>query len=76
MDDASKEQFRWRFWHLTVLLNGVILFFALIPIALFLFPEAYRIPGAGISCILAVILTVIFTRNYHKTKAWLNEHAG
>jgi hypothetical protein len=49
--------------------------FALVPIALFLFPEAYKVPGAVISLILAVILTVIFTRNYHKTKAWLSEHA-
>ncbi|KAF5084522.1 hypothetical protein KHC33_15910 [Methanospirillum sp. J.3.6.1-F.2.7.3] len=75
MDDASKEQFRWRFWHLTVILNGVILFFALVPIAFFLFPDPYKTPGAVISLILGILLTVIFTRNYHKTKAWLNEHA-
>jgi hypothetical protein len=75
MDDASKEQFRWRFWHLTVILNGVILFFALVPIGFFLFPDPYKTPGAVISLILGILLTVIFTRNYHKTKAWLNEHA-
>lgn len=75
MDDASKEQFKWRFWHLTVILNGVILFYALAVLALFLFPESVRIPGAIISLILAVILTVIFKKNYHKTKSWLNKHA-
>jgi len=75
MDDASKEQFRWRFWHLAVILNGVILFFALTPIAFYLFPEAFRVPGAIVSLILAVTLTVIFKKNYHKTKAWLNDHA-
>ena len=75
MDDASKEQFRWRFWHLTVILNGVILFFALVPIAYYLFPVAYRVPGAVISLFLAVMLTVVFRRNYYKTKAWLSDHA-
>ncbi|PWR73525.1 hypothetical protein ACKUB1_04770 [Methanospirillum stamsii] len=75
MNDASKEQFKWRFWHLTVILNGVILFYALAVLALFLFPESFRLPGAVISLILAVILTVIFRKNYYKTKSWLNDHA-
>ena len=72
MDDASKEQFKWRFWHLTVILNGVILFYALAVLALFLFPESFRLPGAVISLILAVILTILFKRNYTKTRAWLD----
>jgi hypothetical protein len=75
MDDASKEQFRWRFWHLAVILNGVILFYALSVLALFLFPEPARIPGATICVILAIILTIIFRKNYYKTKAWLDVHA-
>ncbi|NLV25990.1 MAG: hypothetical protein GXY48_02315 [Methanomicrobiales archaeon] len=74
MDDNSKEQFKWRFWHLTVILNGVILFFALSVIAFFLFPAAFRVPGAVVSLVLAVILAVIFVKNYHKTKAWLDVH--
>jgi len=74
MDDASKEQFRWRFWHLTVILNGVILFYALAVIALFLFPESFRMPGAVISLVLAVILTIVFAKNYRKTKSWLEIH--
>lgn len=75
MDDSSKEQFRWRFWHLTVILNGVILFYALAVIAVFLFPKHVQIPGAVICLILAVILTIIFRKNYLKTKAWLDKHA-
>ena len=74
MDDASKEQFRWKFWHLTVILNGVILFFALVPIAFFLFPEPAQVPGAVVCLILALILTYIFKKNYEKTKSWLNNH--
>ncbi len=75
MDDASKEQFKWKFWHLTVILNGVILFFALVPIALFLFPTPYRIAGAIMSLILACLFTVLFIRYYRTTKAWLQDHA-
>ncbi|MDD3573624.1 hypothetical protein [Methanospirillum sp.] len=73
MDDSSKEQFKWRFWHLTVILNGIVVFIALIPIAYFIFPEEYRVPGAVISLILAIITAVIFTKNYYKTKTWLSE---
>lgn len=75
MDEASKDQFKWRFWHLTVILNGVFLFFALALIAFYLFPETYRVPGAIVSLVLAVTLTIIFIMNYQKTKALLNDHA-
>jgi len=75
MDDVSKDQFRWRFWYLAAILNGVILFFALFIIAIALFPEPFKIPGAAISLILAVLLTILFRKRYKTTKKWLDEHA-
>lgn len=73
MDESSKEQFRWKFWHLALILNGVVFFYALVIIALFIFPEPARVPGAVISLVIALILTVVFRRSYFKTKAWLDE---
>ena len=75
MDENSKEQFRWRFWYLAVILNGMILFYALFVVALTIFPKTAKIPGAIIFLILAIILTIVFRKRYYITKAWLNEHA-
>ncbi|HWQ67440.1 MAG TPA: hypothetical protein VN372_11300 [Methanospirillum sp.] len=75
MNESAKEQFKWKFWHLAVILNGVIFFFALGLLAIFLFPPAYRIPGSVVSLGLALALTVIFRSKYSKTKEWLDKNA-
>ena len=50
MDDATKERFKWKFYKLTVLLNVVILVYALSVMALFM-GGAFALPlfaGLGI----------------------------
>ncbi|HWQ63609.1 MAG TPA: hypothetical protein VN429_04265 [Methanospirillum sp.] len=75
MNESAKEQFKWKFWHIAVILNGVILFFAVGVIALFLFPPQWRVPGSVVSLLIALLLTIIFRRQYLKTKEWLDKNA-
>jgi hypothetical protein len=75
MNDSAKEQFKWKFWHIAVILNGIIFFFAVGIIALFLFPEVWRLPGSVVCLLIALVLTVIFRRQYLQTKAWLDKNA-
>ncbi len=75
MNESAKEQFKWKFWYIAVILNGVILFFAIGVIALFLFPQSWRVPGSVVSLFIALLLTIIFRRQYLKTKEWLNKNA-
>lgn len=74
MNESAKEQFRWKFWYNAVLLNGVVLFFALGILAVFLFPQAWRVPGSVICLLIALVLALLFRREYLKTKEWLNKN--
>ena len=75
MNESAKEQFKWKFWYNAVLLNGVILFFALGILAIFLFPQSLRIPGSIVCLLVALTLALLFRRQYLKTKEWLNQNA-
>ena len=75
MNESAKEQFKWKFWYNAVLLNGVILFFALGVLAIFLFPQSFRIPGSIVCLLVALTLALLFRRQYLKTKEWLNQNA-
>jgi predicted membrane-bound dolichyl-phosphate-mannose-protein mannosyltransferase len=75
MNESAKEQFKWKFWYNAVLLNGVIFFFALGILAIFLFPISWRIPGSIICLLIAVIFAFLFRGQYLKTKEWLSKHA-
>ncbi len=75
MNESAKEQFKWKFWYNAVLLNGVILFFALGVLAIFLFPQSFRIPGSIVCLLVALALALLFRRQYLKTKEWLNQNA-
>lgn len=75
MNESAKEQFKWKFWYNAVILNGVILFFALGVLAIFLFPLAWRIPGSVVCLLIALTLAIVFRRQYLKTKEWLNQNA-
>jgi hypothetical protein len=72
MDESAKEQFRWKFWYVAVILNGVVLFFALGVIAVFLFPPAWRVPGSVACLLIALALAVLFRKQYLKTREWLD----
>ncbi|MDD1728106.1 MAG: hypothetical protein LUQ50_03440 [Methanospirillum sp.] len=75
MNESAKEQFKWKFWHIAVILNGVILFFAVGIIALFLFPQPWRVPGSVVCLLIALLLAVVFRNQYLKTKEWLDNNA-
>lgn len=70
MDDATKERFKWKFYKLTLLLNVVILFYALAVIALFM-GRGYALPLFGLFLVAASVLAFVFMKLYRKDKAWL-----
>jgi len=76
MDEQTKLEWKWKFYKLAILLNAVILLFALSILAAFLVPDPYRIPGSIAALLLALLLSLRFARNYRLAKAWLEEHAG
>lgn len=70
MDDATKERFKWKFYKLTLLLNVVILFYALSAMALFK-GGGYALPLFAAFVVAASGLAFVFMRMYRKEKAWL-----
>ena len=70
MDDATRERFKWKFYKLTLLLNVVILFYALAVIALFM-GRGYALPLFGLFLVAASVLAFVFMKLYRKDKAWL-----
>lgn len=72
MDVATKEQFKWKFYKLTLVLNVIIMLAALGVIALFKAPFDLNIPFSLGLFIAAVVLSVLFMRMYRVEKAWLD----
>jgi ACR3 family arsenite efflux pump ArsB len=75
MDEATKEVFKGKFIALTVMLNIIILCFAMGVFILFWFGPSSTL-GLGIGVILlavGAICSVSFRKRYHKTKVWLHE---
>lgn len=76
MEDADKQVFKWRFWKLTIVLNIIIILVALAIGLFFKLP-----PPAGPAVAAALILVDLpliwyFRKDYYRTKAWLDVHAG
>ena len=72
MDVATKEQFKWKFYKLTLVLNGIIMLAALGVIALFKAPFDLNIPFSLGLFIAVVVLSVLFMRMYRVEKTWLD----
>lgn len=70
MDDATRERFRWKFYKLTLLLNVVILAYALAVLAL-VFGRGFALPLFVLLVVSASALAVVFMRQYRRDKAWL-----
>ena len=75
MEERAKKTFTWKYWHMTILLNLMVLFYALVVIFLLIIPDPYRIPGSIFFLIAAVIMTVISRKTYMQTKEWLSQNA-
>jgi len=75
MEEGAKATFKWKFWHLTIMLNLVILFYALVVVFLLIIPDPYKLPGAILFLVTAIIMTFLSRQTYIKTKKWLEENA-
>jgi hypothetical protein len=73
MDLATKEQFKWKFYRLVVMLNLIILLVAIGIIALFLAPVAFRIPVFLFLILSAAMFTIYFWYQYRRTQEWLHK---
>ncbi|MCK8518852.1 hypothetical protein [Methanoculleus sp. 7T] len=75
MDEATKQVFKGKFIVLTVMLNVIILCFAMAVFVLLRFaPEGTL--GLGIGVLLLAVgaaFSVSFRKRYYQTKAWLYE---
>jgi len=76
MDELTKTQLKWKFYSLAIQLNIIILLVALAIISFFIVPDKYRIPVVVGMLIVALVLSIKFSRNYRLAKAWLEEHAS
>ncbi len=75
MDEAAKKVFKGKFIALTVILNIIILCFAMGVFVLFRFAPSSTL-GLWIGVALLVVgavLSAVFRKLYHQTKAWLHE---
>ena len=73
MDTATKEQFKWKFYRLTILLNLIVLLVAIGVIAFFTAPPDYQMPAFLILLLAAFIVGIYFWGRYRETKIWLEE---
>ena len=71
MDTATKEQFKWKFYRLVVILNLTVLIVAIGIIALFKAPADYRIPVVLVCFTAAILAAWYFRSQYRKTQEWL-----
>lgn len=75
MDEATKQVFKAKFIMLTVMLNIIVLCFAIGAFVLFRFaPEGTT--GLAIGLLLLVIgavFSISFRKQYVRTKVWLHE---
>ena len=74
MDAEIRKAWSWKFYRLALHLNTVILCIALTVLAGLLVPDPYRTPAVITLIVLDIILGYTFYKNYHATKAWLDEH--
>jgi cell division protein FtsW (lipid II flippase) len=75
MKESAKEQFKWKFWYNAVILNGVIFFIALGIIAVFIFPDEWRVPVSAVSFLIALVFVFFFRKQYVNTKQWLEQQS-
>lgn len=72
MDENGKKQFRWKFYHLAVELNIIILLFAL-PVPMFLIIHSPLVlPVIVLMLAAALVLSADFVKRYRTTRAWLD----
>ncbi|MDO9324841.1 MAG: hypothetical protein Q7T80_07770 [Methanoregula sp.] len=73
MEENAKVQFKWKFYRLTIELNIIVMLVALSIIIFFIIHSPYTLPAILGMLVLALILSIDFSKRYKETKAWLNE---
>ena len=74
MEEKAKEQFKMKFYALTILLNVIILVAAIIVIALFLAPVPFKYYLPPALLVIDLVMIYVFIRKYRGTQQWLTEH--
>lgn len=75
MDEKAKNEFRWKFYRLTVELNIIILLVALSIPVFIIIQSAFTLPLVAGMLVLAFVLFLDFVKKYRETKAWLDDNA-
>ena len=71
MEEDAKTQFRWKFYALTVELNVIVLLIALSVIFFFIIHSPYTPQAILVMLVIALVLSLDFSKRYRETKAWL-----
>lgn len=71
MEENAKTQFKWKFYRLTIELNIIVMLVALSIIIFFIVHSPYTLPAVIAMLVLALILSLDFSKRYKETKAWL-----
>jgi hypothetical protein len=74
-DENTKTRFKWKFYHLAVELNTIILLVAVSVLIFFLIHSSYTIPCIVGMLALALVISLDFKKRYRETKEWLDENA-
>jgi FlaA1/EpsC-like NDP-sugar epimerase len=74
MEEKVKEQFKLKFYSLTILLNVIVLVAAGIVIALFLVPVPFKYYLPPVLLVIDLVMIYVFIKKYRGTKQWLAEH--
>jgi uncharacterized membrane protein len=75
MDLETKEQWKWKFYRLTLQLNAIVFLAAVIVLSFFLVPTAIRIPIILILLVIVIYLSITFLQKYKAAKDWLYQHS-
>jgi len=75
MDEATKEELKWKFYRLAIVLNAIVLLVALGVVALLKLQGNYAIPAALILFAAALGFGLYFRKHYKATRRWLDEQA-
>lgn len=73
MDEATKEQLKWKFYRLAIILNAIVLLVAIGVIALLKLPGYPGITAGMAMFALAAGLGMYFRMQYQSTRKWLDE---
>jgi len=73
MNPSAEKIFKMKFAKLTIMLNVIIILFAVAILAFFGLIPVYSMTIGAICLVVAVVMSVLFRSHYIRDKAWLME---